>query len=140
MAGSGRFGDSTAQHLGYDLCATDACQVYRGVGVEQGPWGQRWVQAVNSTRGEALVYQGAPAQTFYFSTSNGHTLGNADVFGGTPLPYLRSVPERDDGASALSHWSVTMPLTDVTTETTITTTEMGIRTGCFTTFPRTSTR
>jgi SpoIID/LytB domain protein len=106
--------DGTAQHLGYDLCATDACQVYRGVGVERGPWGQRWVQAVNTTRGEALVYQGDPAQTFYFSTSNGHTLGNADVFGGAPLPYLRPVAERDDGASALSHWSVTMPLSDVT--------------------------
>lgn len=107
------FQDEVARHFGYDLCATDACQVYRGVGVEAGPWGGRWVTAVNATRGEVLLYQGGPAQTFYSSTSNGHTLSNAQAFGGAPLPYLRSVPERDDGASPLSHWSVRMPLSDL---------------------------
>jgi len=107
------FWDETARHFGYNLCATDACQVYRGVGVEAGPWGDRWVTAVNATRGEVLLYQGRPAQTFYSSTSNGHTLSNAQAFGGAPLPYLRSVPERDDGASPLSHWSVTIPLSDL---------------------------
>jgi len=107
------FQDETARHFGYDLCATDACQVYRGVGVEAGPWGDRWVRAVNATRGEVLLYQGRPAQTFYFSTSNGHTFSNAQGFGGAPLPYLRSVPERDDGASPLSNWSVRMPLSHV---------------------------
>ncbi len=105
--------DAAAIHFGYDLCATAFCQVYRGVGVEAGPWGGRWVRAVTDTRGQILLYRGEPATTFYFSTSNGRTFHNEDVFGGDPLPYLRSVQERDDGASPVSRWSVRMPLHDL---------------------------
>jgi SpoIID/LytB domain protein len=93
----------------YDLCATTYCQVYAGAGVELGPWGDRWARAVEATAGEALLYGGAPAQTFYFSTSNGRTYGNEIVFGGSPLPYLRGIRERDDGASPLSRWRVEVP-------------------------------
>ena len=103
----------TVAGLSYNLCSTDACQVYRGLGVEKGPYGQAWAQAVDSTAGQILQYQGQPADTFYFSTSNGHTYSNSDVFGGPPLPYLQPVVENDDGASNTSNWSVTMPLTDL---------------------------
>ena len=97
----------------YDLCATTYCQVYAGAGVELGPWGDRWARAVEATAGEALLYNGAPAQTFYFSTSNGRTYGNQTVFGGAPLPYLRGIRERDDGASPLSRWQVRLPFEDL---------------------------
>jgi stage II sporulation protein D len=97
----------------YDLCATDACQVYIGVGIEAGPWGRRWVEAVEATAGEVLLYRGAPATTVYFSTSNGRTYPNELVFGGTPLPYLRGIEERDDGASPVSRWTVRVPLDDL---------------------------
>ena len=101
--------------LDYDLCATDACQVYRGMQVSHGPWGPRWRAAVDETRGLALLYEGRPASTLYFSTSNGRTYGNEEVFEGAgPLPYLRGVEERDDGASPLSRWTVSLPLADVT--------------------------
>lgn len=99
--------------LRYDLCATTACQVYTGMGVEAGPWGERWVRAVEETAGQILVYQGNPAETLYFSTSNGRTLGNERVFGGSPLPYLRGIRERDDGASPLFRWKVAMPFDDL---------------------------
>jgi stage II sporulation protein D len=99
--------------LGYDLCATTACQVYMGMGVEAGPWGDRWVRAVEETAGQVLVYQGNPAETLYFSTSNGRTFGNERVFGGGPLPYLRGIRERDDGASPLSRWRVILPFDDL---------------------------
>ena len=102
-----------ARVLRYDLCATTACQVYLGMGVEAGPWGQRWVRAVEETTGQALVYRGRPAETLYFSTSNGKTFGNERVFGGGPLPYLRGIRERDDGASPLSRWRVRMPFGDL---------------------------
>jgi stage II sporulation protein D len=36
-------GSSEGRALGYDLCATQACQVYLGMGVEAGAWGSRWV-------------------------------------------------------------------------------------------------
>jgi stage II sporulation protein D len=49
----------------------------------------------------------------YFSTSNGHTYGNDQVWGSAPLPYLRPVVERDDGASPTSHWRVRLPFEDL---------------------------
>jgi SpoIID/LytB domain protein len=97
----------------YDLCATTYCQVYVGAGVELGPWGGRWSRAVEATAGEALIYGGEPAQTFYFSTSNGRTYGNEVVFGGSPLPYLRGIRERDDGASPLARWHVEVPFPEL---------------------------
>jgi stage II sporulation protein D len=97
----------------YDLCATDACQVYVGMAIEAGPWGHRWIRAVEDTEGEILRYGGRPANTFYFSTSNGRTYGNDVVFGGSPLPYLQGGPETDDGASPLARWTATFPLGDL---------------------------
>src|SRR5262249_28280254 len=44
---------------------------------------------------------------------NGHTYGNDQVFGSAPLPYLRPVVERDDGASPTSHWRVPIPFHDL---------------------------
>ena len=97
----------------YDLCATDACQVYAGLAVSAGPWGHRWVRAVEETAGQILRHDGAPATAVYFSTSNGRTYGNEEVFGGAPLPYLRGQPETDDGESPLSRWTATFPFEDV---------------------------
>lgn len=104
---------SDEEALGYDLCATDACQVYLGMGVEAGPWGSRWVRAVERTAGQVLLYQGEPAETLYFSTSSGRTYGNDRVFGSSPLPYLRGIRERDDGESPVSHWTVRIPFDDL---------------------------
>jgi SpoIID/LytB domain protein len=105
--------DETGDRLGYDLCATTACQVYAGLRVGGGPYGDRWRRAVKATAGEVLLYKGKPADTLYFSTSNGSTVGNDKVFGTDPLPYLRPVTEHDDGASPLSHWQATIPYSDV---------------------------
>jgi SpoIID/LytB domain protein len=97
----------------YDLCATTECQVYVGMKVEAGPNGSRWVQAVEETAGQALLYRGQPASTYYSSTSPGRTFDVEDVFGGEPLPYLRGAPENDDHASPLSRWRVEMPFDDL---------------------------
>ncbi|HWD09806.1 MAG TPA: SpoIID/LytB domain-containing protein [Actinomycetota bacterium] len=103
----------TVDGLDYNLCATDQCQVYSGSQVSNGPWGEDWDQAVANTAGQILQYQGKPIDALYFSTSDGHTYSNSTVFGGSPLPYLQPVVENDDAASPTSHWSVTMPLTDL---------------------------
>ena len=97
----------------YDLCATTECQVYVGMKVEAGPHGERWVKAVEDTAGEALLYRGQPASTYYSSTSPGRTFDVEDVFGGEPLPYLRGGPEEDDHASPLSRWRVEVPFDDL---------------------------
>lgn len=102
-----------ARELRYNLCATDACQVYRGLNVSNGAWGDQWKAAVAQTAGQILESGGRPASTFYFSTSNGRTYSNSDAFGGSPLPYLQPVEENDDGDSPLRRWSVRMPLVDL---------------------------
>src|SRR4029078_7346532 len=62
------------------------------------------------TEGQVLLFDGQPADTVYYSTSNGHTYGNDQVFGSAPLPYLRPVVERDDGASPTSRWRAPLPV------------------------------
>jgi stage II sporulation protein D len=91
------------------ICASTDCQVYGGIAVPPTPGIERWDAAVARTQGQVLLYGGRPADTVYFSTSNGHTYGNDQVFGSAPLPYLRPVVERDDHASPTSHWRVPLP-------------------------------
>lgn len=97
----------SGRKLGYDICSTDQCQVYRGVQVEQGAFGDAWIRAVTETRGRALEYNGAPIQAFYHSTSPGKT--KRSFPGGSPLPYLASVDGQDDD-SPLARWTVRIPL------------------------------
>ena len=97
---------TASERLGYDICSTDQCQVYRGVQVEQGAFGDAWIKAVTETRGRALLYNGAPIQAFYHSTSPGKT--KRSFPGGSPLPYLASVDGQDDD-SPLARWSVRVP-------------------------------
>lgn len=104
---------SQGETLKTPICATSSCQVYRGIPVPFDPEVRRWFGAVRRTSGQVLLYDGRPADTVYFSTSNGHTYGNDVVFGSAPLPYLRPVVEHDDGASPLSRWRVRLPFADL---------------------------
>lgn len=61
------------------------------------------------------MWQGRPAEAVYFSTSNGRTYGNEDVFGSAPLPYLRPVIETDDAASPTSRWRTRIQFADLAT-------------------------
>jgi len=70
----------------FDLRATVADQVYLGSSLED----SAAAQAVESTRGEVVSYNGAVAETFYHSTCGGRTAGVGEVWGGN-LPYLKSV-------------------------------------------------
>jgi stage II sporulation protein D len=103
------------EDLGTSICGTADCQVYGGIPHPRPPGLGRWYAAVRATRGLVLLSNGSPADTVYFSTSNGRTYGNEEVFGSSPLPYLRPVVERDDGASPLSRWQVEVPLDDLET-------------------------
>jgi stage II sporulation protein D len=77
-------GDYSAK--GYDVCATAACQVYRGVPSEQ-PLTDR---AVEETRGIVATWRGRPIHAFYTSTCGGHTEEGTAVFE-DGAPYLRGV-------------------------------------------------
>ena len=71
---------------GYDLCATAACQVYRGSSSEH-PLTDR---AVAETRGTVATWRGRPIHAFYTSTCGGHTEEGTAVFE-DGAPYLRGV-------------------------------------------------
>jgi stage II sporulation protein D len=71
---------------GYDICDTDACQVYMGAGTED-PLATR---AVNETRGAIATYNGQPINALYSSTCGGKTESVENIFD-EKLPYLVSV-------------------------------------------------
>lgn len=112
LATTGWSGDE-GEALDQPICATTSCQVFRGVPIPADPAYRRWVRAVHRTDGKVLLHEGRPATAVYFSTSNGRTYANEEIFGSAALPYLRSVPERDDGASPTSRWRVRLPFDDV---------------------------
>lgn len=101
---------ASASSRGYDICSTDQCQVYRGASIELGAFGERWVQAVQSTRGEVLTYNQRVLPAYYFSTSTGRT--RSSFPGGTPQPWLPSVSGNDSQAP-LAHWNATVTLGDL---------------------------
>ena len=82
--------------LGFDLHAGVADQVYAGSGSES-PEGQ---EAVRSTRGMVLTYNGAPIDAFYYSTCGGQTADGVEAFRAASRPYLKSFPDVDENGAA----------------------------------------
>ncbi|MEX2661116.1 MAG: SpoIID/LytB domain-containing protein [Vicinamibacterales bacterium] len=74
------------QKEGYDICATDSCQVYFGVLTED----PLATQAVQATRGVVATYDGRPINALYSSTCGGRTEDAEHIFT-EKLPYLVSV-------------------------------------------------
>lgn len=92
----------------YDICATDACQVYAGVEPVRSENGDRWLDAVRSTDSQILLYDGEPALTYYSSTSGGRTRTVSDVWPDTDLPYLKGVESPgEDSPFAEWRWFLT---------------------------------
>ncbi len=75
-------------------------QVYIGWAKEGGSQGDRWVHAVHQTGGQIVAFSGDVIPAFYTSSDGGHTENNENVWGGTPLPYLRGVCDPGDYTSA----------------------------------------
>jgi stage II sporulation protein D len=100
----GRVGDQ--QRYQYDICATSLCQVYGGAGVEDSVDGDRWLEAVDRTRGEILVADGAPAQALYSSSAGKRTRANQDIWDGEPKAYLQPVDSPEAGVTPFESWTV----------------------------------
>jgi stage II sporulation protein D len=81
---------------GFDLYATVFDQVYTGAGSET-PEGR---EAVESTSGQVLTWNGAPIDAFFFSTCGGRTETGVDVFRGANVPYLQSVADENPSGTA----------------------------------------
>ena len=87
----------------FDQYPDTRSQMYRGLVAET----TRTNAAVARTRGEVLVYRGAVATAYYFSTSGGQTENVEYAFpGGSPVPYLRSVQDPYDRISPRHRWAL----------------------------------
>ncbi len=102
---------STAAAHGFDICATDQCQVYAGAGLVDQPDGPRWVDAVAATSGQILVHDGEPAQAMYSSSAGSRTRAIQDIFEAEPKPYLVGAPSPEAEVTPFARWEV-----EVTTE------------------------
>jgi peptidoglycan hydrolase-like amidase len=71
---------------GYDVCSTDACQVYMGALTED----PLSTQAVVETRGTIATYDDKPINALYSSTCGGRTEDAENIFN-EKVPYLVSV-------------------------------------------------
>lgn len=90
------------------------CQAYADPAGARGKWGENWEaylekmkEAVESTDGQVLTYEGKLISATYFSCSGGKTESAQAVWGGD-VPYLVSVdsPGEEDGAAYDSQVSV----------------------------------
>lgn len=87
-------------NLGFDLCNTVHCQVYKGYSAEA----QSTNKAIDETKGKKVVYNGKLAQVFYFSSSGGRTEDVKNVWG-ADIPYLKSVEDKyESGKSWKYNW------------------------------------
>jgi stage II sporulation protein D len=89
---------------GFDHYDDTRSQAYGGVAAET----VKTNQAVADTALQVVLYNGKVAQTYYFSTSGGSTENNEYSslgFGGTPIPYLRGVPDPYDDLSPYHRWT-----------------------------------
>ena len=103
------------KHEGYDVCATDTCQVYFGALTED----PLATQAIVDTRGVVATYEGRPINALYSSTCGGRTEDAEHIFiekvpylvstsceykHPRPLPFAssRSIPNWKDGVLAVA--------------------------------------
>ncbi len=73
---------------GFDICATKACQVYRGASGEM-PLSNK---AVEETKGKVLTYEGKIAAALYSASCGGFTEYSNKMFKGMNYPYLIGQP------------------------------------------------
>jgi SpoIID/LytB domain protein len=87
-------------------------QAYIGDGKRSGSgeYWDDWKAAVDETNGQVILYDSVPIQALYSSSSGGYTENNENVWGGTPIPYLRGVRDGADAVDANPNhtWSVEM--------------------------------
>lgn len=98
------------------LYASSFDQVYAGWDKEGGVDGDRWVDAVDDTKNEVVTAEGTTIQAFYMSSSGGFTEDNENVWGGTPIEYLRGVCDPGDytAENPSAIWELTLEATKVT--------------------------
>ena len=108
--------------LGFDVCNSDWCQVYRGAGTNRTDYGPSEVsdQAVEETAGQVLWYQNTLAETYY-SSCHGGASESAYYIWGTDMekyPYLCGVEDPYEAyvadRNSYSSWTVSYTAEELT--------------------------
>ncbi|MEN8238533.1 MAG: SpoIID/LytB domain-containing protein, partial [Actinomycetota bacterium] len=100
----GRSGDE--ETYGYDICATNRCQVYRGLQLIERDGGVHWRDAVEDTTGEVLIYGGGPIEAVFTSMVGSRSRSNQDVWASAPIDYLQAVDSPEEGLVKFFNWTV----------------------------------
>ncbi|WP_042463418.1 stage II sporulation protein D [Neobacillus dielmonensis] len=89
--------DTMGAPEGSQVTDTQIHQVYMNDAEQRAKWGtdydwkkKKIIEAVRSTSGQILTYEGKPINALFFSTSNGFTENSEDYWSGS-FPYLKSV-------------------------------------------------
>lgn len=95
----------------FDMCNGTHCQAYRGAGRVN----QNVIDAVTSTHGLILAYEGKVARTYYSASAGGGTVAVSDVWGGSDYPYLvaRETPWENYTKHYNGHWTVEVSPTEL---------------------------
>ena len=90
---------------GFNLDNTTNSQAYAGIKIEH-PASNR---AVEETHGEVVLYNGKPADVYFFASSGGKTGTANDAWGGENKPYLMSVddPYENPKEATYANWTMT---------------------------------
>lgn len=111
------------ESYGFDICPSDSCQVYYGMGSLRPDYGPSAtsMRAVSETAGMVAKYNGKLAELFYVSCFGGASEDAKYIWGSDTVneyPYLRGVVdpyEADlDSANSYSSWTVTYTAAQLT--------------------------
>lgn len=111
------------ESYGFDICPSDSCQVYHGMGSLRTDYGPSEVsmRAVAETAGMVAKYNGKLAEVFYVSSFGGASEDAKNIWGTDTVneyPYLRGVVdpyEADlDSVNAMSPWTVSYTAAQLT--------------------------
>lgn len=108
-----KYPDGQPEHLDAPVCTGTHCQVWTSkedlVAAHDDGWYENYwgkiEEAVNSTAGQILTYEGKIIEPLFHSTSGGRTENSEDVFS-TAVPYLRSVESPYETEAPKLHDSV----------------------------------
>lgn len=92
--------NNSSKHVNADMCDDfNCCQAWISKEERFAKWGQtdaesNWnkiIQAVDSTKGKIVTYNGQPINAFFHANSGGVTESSLNIWGGIDYPYLKSV-------------------------------------------------
>lgn len=114
-----KYPNGQPEHMDAPICTGTHCQVWTSkedliASHEDGWYDKNWSkfeEAVNSTAGQILTYEGKIIEPLFHSTSGGRTENSEDVFSSS-VPYLRSVESPYESDAPKLHDSVTISVDD----------------------------